>query len=370
MTVTGMDLRPGSSAESGGGGFSQNNLNRSSHTRTHSHPLPLISGFSQICPDQPPQQPISSTPLTDALNLDFVNIPSAPGSIPASAMEKYLVGNNNTAQEISDILVDLDLECSSTNSKSCASEVVKVLDNFNTLLEQIDDNMTPMTTSPQKFVSPTNSSAGPSSASKIKSSVEAFADLLLRGENEDEDLLIVEVELPEGSGPPDLENGGDDDIEDMLDDQEEGQEDAEADDQLCSLQGDEEDLDLEGYESDRPMVRASMRKLRPIKVKLKPVPEHFGTGSGSESSSENSSDQLCVVVVVGGGDSAAQSTSEGVVTMESGVISEGLRGTSPTRQGTSANSNTTGGIASSSEDAVTSTPLLGTSSCSSTNTTG
>lgn len=197
--------------------------------------------------------------------------------------------HHHTNKRLQEFLVDLD-------TLQSTSEIAKVLENFNAILEKIEQEddkealeglealATPL--SPSVLQCPT---ATVSSTNKIKNSVETLAELLLSGcgDEEDEDLLIIIDEndsesLQAGAslqniGSTSGNNGVDvsvfieDDSHNCNNNADEDDEEVDDVSSLVEIEADLGDLDHEeGYESDRPIVRASMRKLRP--VKLLPMP--------------------------------------------------------------------------------------------------
>lgn len=226
---------------------------------------------------------VDSTKSTNSATSSSTSSPGSTGAPCLSAEHS----THHHSKRLQEFLVDLDALQSTT-------EIAKVLENFNAILEKIEqeddkealEGLEALTTplSPTVLQCPT---ATVSSTSRIKNSVETLADLLLSGcgDEEDEDLLIIidenDSESSLQAGVPVLqtssgsvlnkcaeigvliETNGDVSIE----------EEDELDDvsSLVEIEADLGDLDQEeGYESDRPIVRASMRKLRP--VRLLPMP--------------------------------------------------------------------------------------------------
>lgn len=214
-------------------------------------------------------------------------------SAPSTSTHHCNSASNN--KRLQEFLVDLD-------TLQSTSEIAKVLENFNAILEKIEqeddkealEGLEALTTplSPSVLQCPT---ATVSSTSRIKNSVETLAELLLSGcgEEEDEDLLIIIDENDSESLQAGAPVSGNDNCVDvcvyMDNDNNDNAEDDELNDDISSLVEIENELgDLdneEGYESDRPIVRASMRKLRP--VKLLPMPSSSSCMSHHHSQASN-----------------------------------------------------------------------------------
>ncbi|CAG7659297.1 unnamed protein product [Allacma fusca] len=143
---------------------------------------------------------------------------------------------------------DFDLSCT-------AQEIAKVLETFNAILDNED------------FEDTTNLSLNPSDPESVDCLriVDNFTDLLTCGDGSEEDLLIVVDDSSYDSSQNTLSN-----LERHVEKDKTPVFVLDEDDEGLELEYPDVE-DIEGYESDRPMVRASMRKLRP--VQMLPMPQ-------------------------------------------------------------------------------------------------
>jgi hypothetical protein len=163
------------------------------------------------------------------------------------------------------ILLDLDLE---HGSMPLEPEVSRVLDTFNSILEDIE-----LLEVGTGDYDPVKLRAALSEGQReyLANTMEAFSELLIGGESPgggsyEKDLLIV---VDDNSTTDDTESD------------ESSCEDNNGPDDECDNDHSGEVLE-EGYESDRPMVRSSMRKLRPVQLVPMPMVPVTSPSSGNQ----------------------------------------------------------------------------------------
>ena len=192
---------------------------------------------------------------SNSQHLDFFNIPVSDQDSAQSSSTMIKLGSNNSSEEL---VSDSDNEVTPMDPQdhAGAAKVTSTLDNFTAAVEKLEEEE--RSHSPADLVNCSSALNSPyySPPTAIRNSIENLAELLLMcGNNghdhDDEDLLIVTDDEENNIGS---ENGQKEEYDD------------------------EQDTFTEGYESDRPMVRASMKKLKPV---------HMMPSCSSNSSSNN-----------------------------------------------------------------------------------
>ena len=256
------------------GGDSENSILVQVESVTEEASVPLSPAKDEVIRWNPSVQPQEKTHPSSNNN--------TPNSCSSSDVTIDMLENNlDKSHEVmgkvipDKVLLDLNQlfpQQNSSPSMESSSEISKVLDSFNAILEDIE--LVEVGTD----YDPASLRAALSDGEKeyIVNTMEAFSDLLIGGEgdsatnNYEKDLLIV---VDDNSTDSDSESSCDDNNGPDMD--------------CDNSKEDEVEILEEGYESDRPMVRSSMRKLRPVQMVPMPSTSSSSANSGSSFSNQN-----------------------------------------------------------------------------------